>query len=111
MNTWPEAFATTLVVETVLLLVLFRRRAAWWRAAVAGLVGSGATHPVVWFVLPPLFDAYEPYLVVAESFAVLAEAAVILAILRPRPWYLALAASAATNAASFAIGMFVRHVL
>lgn len=108
MSTWPVAFAVTLAVEAALLLALFARTRGVGRTIAAAALGNAVTHPVVWFVLPHLLPTYASYLIVAEAWAVLGEAPVLLVLLRPRPRSLALAASAAANLASYVVGLVAR---
>lgn len=74
---WLCAFALTQLVE----VPLYRRLApvGWWRAASL----SAVTHPAVWYVIPPLcYSAglrFAQMLVVAEAFAWLGEAGLLMA--------------------------------
>ena len=108
MISWPEAFALTLTLETAVLLVFFWHRAPRWRIVLTALVANAVTHPVVWFVLPKLMTSYGAYIVVAETWAVLAEVPILVAMLRPRPWYVALSASALANLASYGCGLLLQ---
>lgn len=97
---WARAFAFTQLVEVpVHARALRGARPLGARVAVA-FGASLITHPVVWFVLPHLGLRYETYVVVAELFAVLAEAAYL------RGWGVrrALFWSLLANGASFALG-------
>lgn len=120
------AFLLTQTVETPLYtwaLGRLGRRPQWLRrgrpetggplpftARVAlGFLASLLTHPVVWFVWPrliPIDQHYCLFVVVAECFAVLSEAALLgLCGLR---W--ALPISLATNMASVGVGLLSRSV-
>lgn len=103
---WFSAFVFTQALEVPIYFVALGRRAdprgesRGWRLGFAFLA-SMATHPYVWFVIPALFYGgawervtyawpaleawrYTAYFVVAESFAVLAEAALLHALRVPR---------------------------
>lgn len=101
---WLVAFALTQAVEMPIFRVL--APVSWWRAAAL----SAVTHPAVWYVIPPLCYAaglgYQHMLIVAELFAWLAEATMLVAfgIGRRR----ALLVSLCANAASVLAGMAAR---
>ena len=119
MGRWLLAFLLTQLVE----MPIYRRRAhtSWLEAFGA----SAFTHPIVWFVIPGWvyafaervlagrfglrlgsFEAWLLMAVVAETFAVLAEAAYLKLLLRPRP----LSTSLIANAASVAVGLTLRSL-
>ena len=66
----------TIVIETLVLLMGLSRRHPLRVRLFAGVWLTLCTYPVVWLVLPPLFfeDQRVWYLLVAETFAPLAEA-------------------------------------
>src|SRR5215218_5798956 len=69
-------FALTVAVETAVLLALLSRRHPVRVRLFAGVWLTACTYPVVWLVLPPLFDMHTQrglYLLVAETFAPVAE--------------------------------------
>jgi hypothetical protein len=47
------------------------------------------------------------FILVGETAVFIFEALVYLALVRPQPWTRAIAASAAANAASFAVGLLI----
>jgi hypothetical protein len=105
----PYLFATW-AIEVPLLVYLLRGRASWRRSAAVGLLGSGITHPLLWFVWPRVVPHWgdQAYLASGETLVFLMEAALIwLFIFRGRRRGLesAALASLATNAASFAAGL------
>ncbi len=110
---WGRAFAVTVAVELGVLV-------PWLRVAEPRLVRRGAivllgqmtTHPWVWFVLPALPFAHAIYWAVAETFAVLVEAALYRLTL-PLSWRRAVLASFVANAASVGVGFVLRtaHLL
>lgn len=105
--TWWTAFLLTQAIEMpVYALAMRGTPLSWaWRASVA-FGASALTHPVVWFVLPGLFEpslGWWGYVLVAETFAVVAEALYLRAFAIPRPWAWALAA----NGLSATIGLWI----
>jgi hypothetical protein len=69
----PAGYAITVAVElTVLWFGLAARHPARTRVF-AGFWLTACTYPVVWLVLPPLFEERWAYLLVAETFAPVAE--------------------------------------
>ena len=118
---WALAFVITQLVETPLYTWALGRlgtRPRWlagaapgalpWPARAAlGFLASLLTHPVVWFVWPRLIspvDHYPQFVLAAECFAVLTEAALLwLGGLR---W--ALPVSLAVNLLSVGVGLLSR---
>ena len=103
-----SALALTLAVEVPCVLVLLRdspRRKVLASALAANLL----SHPALHFLLPAVVPIHPigRFILVAELGAFAFEAAVYLAWVRPAPWPLAIAASAAANAASFGLGLVV----
>jgi hypothetical protein len=79
-------YLLTVAVETPLLLAGLSRRHAVRARLFAGVWLSACTYPVVWLVLPPLFPERWLYLLVAETFAPLAECVLFwLAFVRGQP--------------------------
>jgi len=79
MTRWLIAFAFTQVVETPVWAVALEGR-PWVQRIGFGFLASALTHPFVWFVFPPLVITqlgWWTYLAIAETFAVLAEAALM----------------------------------
>ena len=71
-------YLITIAVETPVLVVGLSRRHSLRVKVFAGVWLTACTYPVVWLVLPPLFEG-EPrwmYLAVAETFAPIAECAI-----------------------------------
>jgi hypothetical protein len=66
-------YVLTVAVETTVLVALLSRRHPLRHRLFAGVWLTACTYPVVWLVLPPLFDERWLYLVVAETFAPAAE--------------------------------------
>jgi hypothetical protein len=71
-------YLVTIAIETTVLLALLSRRHSVRVKLFAGAWLSACTYPVVWLVLPPMFpdpDDRWLYLLVAETFAPVAECA------------------------------------
>lgn len=99
LREWLLAFVLTQAIEAPLYA---RFALSGARRLPRALVPSALTHPVVWFVIPPLWaGSYAGLVAVCEVFAVIAEAAAlrVLGARRPLAW------SLAANAASLAVGM------
>ena len=109
---YAVALALTLAIETPIVALALAR---WYRVrpargAALALIGSVLTHPIVWFVLPaPLIPAVGSlgYLLAAEGFAWLAEAAVFWLATRRDPFGLLLV-SLMANTSSFMVGGALR---
>ena len=71
-------YLVTITIETAVLLAFLSRRHSLRVKLFAGVWLSACTYPVVWLVLPPMFpdpDDRWLYLLVAETFAPVAECA------------------------------------
>ncbi|MFO0678929.1 MAG: hypothetical protein U0169_20545 [Polyangiaceae bacterium] len=104
MTAWLLAFAFTQIVEIPIYVRTLR---------VAPLVAFGAsalTHPIVWFVLPRVRHSmglsYDAYLVIAETFAVVAEGVYFHALTKKKSSY---GWSLVANATSVVLGLASRH--
>ncbi len=103
-------YLITIAVETAVLVVLLSRRHSLRVRVFAGVWLTACTYPVVWLVLPPLFEDRWLYLLVAETFAPVAECAIFgLAFVRPlapdrRATARDLAAVTLANLCSFGLG-------
>jgi hypothetical protein len=79
-------YTITVLAETAVLLVGLSRRHPVRARLFAGAWLTACTYPVVWLVLPPLFDNRLGYLVVAEVFAPAAECVLFyFAFVKPLP--------------------------
>jgi hypothetical protein len=79
-------YLVSVAVEAPVLLALLSRRHSLRVRLFAGFWLTACTYPVVWLVLPPLFEPGERwlYLLVAEMFAPVAECAIFwYAFIRP----------------------------
>ena len=103
---WPFAFAITELIEVSIGWIIWRENSISKKRKFAILFGASLlTHPVVWFVLPFfMFEtySYEKYLIVAESFAFIAEATYYYCLHVQRPILLSLVA----NMCSFLTGIW-----
>jgi hypothetical protein len=81
-------YALSVAVEGPILLLLLSQRHPLGARAFAGVWLTACTYPVVWLVLPPLFDGLPrwQFLLAAETFAPVAECVVFwAAFVRGRP--------------------------
>jgi hypothetical protein len=106
LSEWVPAFVLTLVVEApIVLLVLRRLEPDVARLAVLFFFVNLATHLAVWYVLTQLFDISSwVYLLVAEAWAVGAEALFYVAAVRGLAAGPGLALALVANIASFVAG-------
>lgn len=106
-----KGYATTVLIETAVLLVALSAAHPLRRKVAAGAWLTACTYPVVVLVLPLAMAGAERwrYLLVAETFAPLAECALFAAAFHARGMPAAgrvrdLAAIVAANLASFGLG-------
>lgn len=79
-------YTLTVLAETAVLLLGLSRRHPVRGRLFAGVWLTACTYPVVWLVLPPLFDNRRDYLIVAEVFAPAAECLLFYsAFVKPLP--------------------------
>jgi hypothetical protein len=81
-------YLISIAIETPVLVALLSRRHTLGKRLFAGVWLTACTYPVVWLVLPPLLEDQERwvYLLVAETFAPVAECAIFwFAFIRPLP--------------------------
>lgn len=103
---WLVAFALTVAIEVPLATALLR--GPYRRRVTLAVVAQCASHPAVWFIFPELPLRYPIMLVVAESWAVLSEAAIYALLgdgVSPRR---ALGVSLLANAASYLASLLLR---
>ena len=106
---WFVAFAITLAVEIPLVVLLVRRvEPDLLRVGTLIVFANLATHTVVWYVIPQLLlVGTRRYTVVAEGWAVVAEAVFYRAAIRGVSWRRAFAIAAVANAASYVAGRVI----
>ena len=68
-------YLMTITIETAVLVALLSKRHSMRVRIFAGIWLSACTYPIVWLVLPELFSERWLYLLVAETFAPVAECA------------------------------------
>jgi len=108
MTAYLIGLALTLAVELPVALLVLRRQGLK-KALLAGLIANLVSHPLLHFALPHLISpaARGQFILVGELGVFVLEALIYLAVVRPRPWALALAAAALSNAASYALGLLI----
>jgi hypothetical protein len=103
-------YTFTIIIETAVLVLLLSRRHSRRVKLFAGVWLTACTYPVVWLVLPGLFEERWLYLLVAETFAPTAECVLFwFAFIRGRApnrkaTYVDLAAITLANLCSFGLG-------
>jgi hypothetical protein len=109
----PFGYLFSIAIETPVLLVGLSRRHPFSRRLFAGIWLTACTYPVTTLVFPQLFETTPAYLLVAETFAPVAECALFwLAFgsrkeaFRPSMWR-DFAAITLANLASFGLGELV----
>jgi hypothetical protein len=110
-----QFYLLTIAVETAVLLVGLSRRHPLRVKLFAGVWLTACTYPVVWLVLPELFAERWQYLLVAETFAPLAECALfwygfLRGLPRDRAFCRDMLAIVLANLASFGMGELI-HAL
>jgi hypothetical protein len=110
----------TVAVETPVLLVGPSHRHGWRKKLLAGVWLTACTYPAVWYVIPFVFDPAEErlwYLIVAETFAPIAECVIFwMAFVRDLPpdrraTVRDLGAVVLANLTSFGVGEVVNRVM
>lgn len=77
-------YVLTVAIETTVLLALLSPRHSTRTRLFAGVWLTACTYPVVWLVLPDMFESRTAYLAVAETFAPVAECLIFwFAFIRP----------------------------
>jgi hypothetical protein len=106
---WFAAFLVTVAIEIPIVVVLVRRvEPDAGRVAVLTLFANLATHPIVWFVITQLvLVGTLGYTVVAESWAVVAEAVFYRVAIRGLSSGQALLVAVVANGASFLAGLLI----
>lgn len=102
----PLGYVFTVLVETPVLLVGLSRTHPFARKLFAGLWLTACTYPIVVLVMPVLIPDRNVYLVVAETFAPVAECVLFRLAFRDASWR-DYAAIVIANLASFGVGLLV----
>jgi len=108
-----RALGLTIGIETLILFIAVRNT---WRPftppittptiLICGLLSSGLTLPYIWFLWPAFVKNFVLYAVLAESFAIIVETGVFMAILHVS-MPIALGLSALCNLCSFGVGKVI----
>jgi hypothetical protein len=110
----PLGYLLSILIETPVLLIGLSGRHSMGRRLFAGFWLTACTYPIVILVMPLLITSRGPYLLVAETFAPVAECALFWmafgtwADLGKRPWMRDMAAVVLANLASFGGGELLR---
>ena len=106
MLTQSAALGLTLAIELpVVLLAAGRLRVRWQRGLAAGLLASGLTHPLAWWVSDQLGPRdYGLWIVFLEILVCLVESAIFRVVMQ-LAWRWALALSLLANAVSALAGI------
>jgi hypothetical protein len=110
VSAWFAAFVLTLAVETpIVMFVVCRPQSNFVRLGIVIVFANLATHLAVWYVVTQLILVGTlGYTLVAETWAVAAEAILYWAAIPGLSARRAVAAAVAANGASFLIGQFIR---
>ena len=108
LRAWLIAFAITVASELLLAVPLLAAGGSRPRRVAAVCLAQLATHPSVWFIWPLLALPRPFFLLLAESFAVLAEALIYRFSFERLSWSRCLAASAIANGTSVFVGLCLR---
>lgn len=106
ISRWFVAFVITLVVEAPVVVALVRRTEPdLLRLGIVVVFANLVTHLAVWYVITQLLLVGTwQYLLVAETWAVLAETIIYWAAVRGLALSRALAVAVVANVASFTVG-------
>lgn len=106
---WLRALCFTWLIEVGCGVFMLGRRASVPRRLGLLLLGSGVTHPFVWFVFPFIGLDFIPAMILAELFAVCVEAGIYFFGVRGLGIHRALAISLILNGLSLGLGLVLRH--
>lgn len=106
-----KSLLQTVLIESAVLLILFKlvykiKEIGVPRLLFAGFLASFATLPYLWFVLSTYVDQRIWFMLIGESFAVLMESFILMALLRVK-YLKALFTSLVCNLVSFSIGLLI----
>ena len=109
-DSFLQSLALTVFIESIVLWIMVTRIYKWEiplkTILFTGIIASFATLPYVWFILPVFIPIHWMYIMVAESFAVIAETFILKEVLRINiiPAFIT---SLVCNMVSFGIGLLV----
>jgi len=101
---FAKAYLLAVFVELLVFYPFVAKRIRFLKASVAVCFVNAVSLPVVWFLMPLMFDSYWAYACSAELFAVLSEA-IMLSVLLPLSKRRLLVASVTMNMVSFLVGL------
>lgn len=109
---WFAAFVLTLAVEVPIVAWLLRRvEPVLWRRVALAVFANLVTHPAVWYVFSQLVvPGTVEYTLVAEGWAIAAEAAFYAVVVRGLGLSRAVVVAVVANGASFAVGRIIEAV-
>lgn len=109
----PLGYLFTIAIETPILFFGLSRHHSKRRRIAAGVWLTACTYPIVTLVLPLLFENYSraTYLVVAETFAPVAECALFWLAFGKESTWRDLIIIVLANAASFLLGELVYRLI
>jgi archaellum biogenesis protein FlaJ (TadC family) len=109
VSDWFLAFVITVVLEAAVVLFLLRRAEPdVLRLGLLVVFANLATHPVVWYVITQLLLVGTPgYVLVAETWAIAAEAVFFVVAIRGLSMRRAIVVAVAANAMSFLVGRLI----
>src|ERR1700704_1421887 len=109
ISEWFPAFVVTLAVEVPLVAMLVRRvESDLVRLGILIVFANLATHLAVWYVFPQLLTIGPPaYTLIAETWAIAAEAVFYWAAIRGLSAPRAVTVSLVANLSSFVVGRLV----
>jgi len=105
---WARAFGVTLIVEVAIATPLLGAAASRPRRLALAAFAQLVSHPILWFVLPTLIAPRPSFLIAAELWAWLSEAAFYAVALPALARRRALGVALAANAGSLTAGLFLR---
>lgn len=113
----PFGYLLTILIETPILLVGLSRKLSLKQKLLCGVWLTACTYPIVVLVLPTFFfgSSRAMYLLVAETFAPLAECAIFWLAFRGKDllaggdWTRSFIAIVIANLASFGVGEVMNH--
>src|SRR6188768_7448 len=106
LRAWLIAFAITVTSELAIAVPLLGAGNTRARRVAVVCLAQLATHPSVWFIWPLLDLSRVSFLLLAESFAFVAEALIYRLCFEQVGWSRCFAASALANATSMLIGLW-----
>ena len=106
-----KSLVLTILIETSVLIIFFRfivkqKDIGMSKLLITGFIASFATLPYLWFIFPVFIYPKIWYIIISESFAILAETIIIGTMLRTK-FVTAFLCSLTCNAISFLTGLLI----